>query len=132
MQVASVVGGVAFVCRMPQPCTVQDFGWHPDLADHRDFLLHHGVVAALLGKLKPRTRKAVKLPESVTWREFCGPVEDQQGLSTSTAHACLALIQQLERRSSGRLLRLSRIFAHVPRDGCSDRTEIRKYLCAPC
>jgi C1A family cysteine protease len=94
------------------PVRIHDFGWHPDLPDHRDYHLGHEAVVALLRKIKIRTRKAPGLPESVDWREYCGPVEDQQQLSTCTAHACVALVQQLERRASGRLLQPSRLFAH--------------------
>jgi C1A family cysteine protease len=95
-----------------QRVDLRNFGWHPDLADHRDYTLDHEVIAASLSKLKMRTRKPAELPTSMDWREYCGPVEDQQELATSAAHACVALIQQFERRSSGRMLRLSRLFAH--------------------
>jgi len=87
------------------------FGWKPDLGDHRDFHLEQQSVRALLRRLKIRTR-AAKLPESVDWREFCGPIEDQGSLPTCAAHACVALLQQFERRASGRLLLLSSLFAH--------------------
>jgi C1A family cysteine protease len=59
-----------------------------------------------------RTRKRHVLPESVDWREYCGPIEDQQDLPTSAAHAGAALIQQFERRASGRLVQPSRLFVH--------------------
>jgi C1A family cysteine protease len=92
--------------------TLLEFGWRPDSPDHRDYSLEHTTVVALLGKLKMRARKAADLPRRVDWRDYCGPVEDQQRLATSPAHACVALVQQFERRSSGRLIRLSRLFAH--------------------
>ena len=91
---------------------VDPFGWYPYWVDHRDYSPQHAIVTSLLGKLKIRKRKSQNLPESVDWREYCGPVEDQQGLPTSPAHACVALIQQFERRASGRLLQLSRLFVH--------------------
>jgi C1A family cysteine protease len=80
------------------------------LADHRDFSLSDASVAVLLRKLKLKTRKGRTLPESVDWREYCGPVEDQRELGTSTAHACASMIQQFERRASGRLIHPSRLF----------------------
>ena len=93
------------------PCVPShELGWQPDLADHRDFSLSDASVAALLRKLKLKTRKARALPEAVDWREYCGPVEDQRDLGTSPAHACAAMIQQFERRASGRLIRPSRLF----------------------
>lgn len=88
------------------------FGWQPDLGDHRDFLVEQQHVRALLRRLKMRTRGAGKLPESVDWREFCGPIADQGKLPTSTAHAAVALVQQFERRASGRLLQPSSLFVH--------------------
>jgi len=96
----------------PFPNGIHGLGWRPDLADHRDFTHHSKIVSALLGKLKPSSRKASGLPDRIDWRDYCGPIEDQQGLETSTSHACVALVQQFERRSSGQLLRLSRLFAY--------------------
>jgi C1A family cysteine protease len=89
-----------------------DFGWQPDPADHRDYSLRHETVISWLRRLKMRTRKRKTWPESVDWREYCGPIEDQQGLATSAAHAGVALIQQFERRASGRLIQPSRLFVH--------------------
>ncbi len=88
------------------------FGWHPDVADHRDYQVEHTSVAALFGKLKMRTRKCAALPSAVDWREYCGPVEDQHDMATGAAHACAAMVQQFERLSSGRLMRPSRLFVH--------------------
>lgn len=90
----------------------QHFGWQPDLGDHRDFLVEQQHVRALLRRLKMRTRGAGKLPENIDWREFCGPIADQGNLPISTAQAAVALVQQFERRASGRLLRPSSLFAH--------------------
>jgi C1A family cysteine protease len=90
----------------------QYFGWQPDLGDHRDFLVEQQHVRALLRRLKMRTRGANKLPEMVDWREFCGPIADQGNLPISTANAVVALVQQFERRATGRLLRPSSLFAH--------------------
>lgn len=89
-----------------------DFGWRPDLADHRDYSMGHEAVVALLRKLKMRTRTRRAQRERVDWREFCGPSEEPQDLASSTALACVGLIQHFERRTSGRLLRLSGTFAH--------------------
>jgi C1A family cysteine protease len=88
------------------------FEWHPDVADHRDYVFEHDRVGSLLSRLKPSLRKSADRPDRVDWREFCGPVEDQQGLPISVAHACVGLVQQFERRASGRMLALSRLFVH--------------------
>ncbi|MEX0677385.1 MAG: C1 family peptidase [Pirellulales bacterium] len=93
------------LCGTPDGC-----GWCPDLADHRDYSLEHETIVMMLRQFKMRSRSRFKLPHSVDWREYCGPVDDQQGLATSSAHACVALIQQFERRSTGRLVQLSRLF----------------------
>lgn len=97
-----------------RPWCAQDcrFSWCPDVADHRDYSLEHETVASMLGKIKKARGRQSTLPQNVDWREYCGQVEDEQGLGTSPAHACVALIQQLERRSSGRLVQLSRLFVH--------------------
>ncbi len=89
-----------------------DFGWHPDVADHRDYTLSHETGVSLLRRLKLPSRKRRELPERVDWREYCGPVEDQEDMPTSPAHACVGLIQQFERRASGRSIRISRLFIH--------------------
>ena len=65
-------------------------------------------VVQMLKELKP----AGKLPASVDLREYCLPVDDQLGLAASPAHACLALVQYFERRSSGRIWEPSRLFVY--------------------
>lgn len=92
--------------------TSYDFDWQPDLADHRDYSMRHEKVISLLRRLKMRTRKRRGWPASIDWREYCGPIEDQQNLATSAAHAGAALVQQFERRASGRLIQPSRLFVH--------------------
>jgi len=96
-------------------------GWQPDLADHRDYLLEHEHVALVLSRLKMRTRKSSQLPNAVDWRDYCGAVDGEQGLASSTSHACLALIQYFERRATGRLIKLSRLFADHAASRLSNR-----------
>jgi C1A family cysteine protease len=86
--------------------------WCPDVADHRDYSLKHKTVVSMLNKLTTTCRSKADFPQTVDWREYCGRVEDEAQCGTSTSHACVALIQQFERRSSGRLLHLSRLFVH--------------------
>jgi C1A family cysteine protease len=52
-------------------------------------------------------------PASVDWREYCLPVQDQEDLGTSTAHACLGLFQYLERRATGQVITPSRLFLYA-------------------
>jgi C1A family cysteine protease len=87
-------------------------GWQPDVPDHRDYWLSHDSVKSIFRRLKVGREKSRDLPEDVDWREYCGPVEDQRELPTSSAHAGVALVQYFERRSSGRLIQPSRLFVH--------------------
>jgi C1A family cysteine protease len=87
-------------------------GWQPDVPDHRDYLVGHVAVQNLLRRLKP-VSSSDALPSRVDWREYCAPPHDQGELPTSCAHACVALVQYFERRSTGRLIRPSRLFLHA-------------------
>jgi C1A family cysteine protease len=87
-------------------------GWQPDLPDHRDYLVRHVAVQRLMRRLKPVSGGAAAASR-VDWREYCAPIQDQGELPTSCVHACVALVQYFERRSTGRLLRPSRLFIHA-------------------
>jgi C1A family cysteine protease len=63
----------------------------------------------MLERLHPRSHAR---PTSVDWREYCLPVQDQQDLGTSSAHACVGLFQYLERRATGHVIAPSRLFLH--------------------
>jgi C1A family cysteine protease len=78
-------------------------GWLRDQADPRDLLSTSAEVRALWSGLKRRSGARGKLPASVDWREYFGPVAAQQGLADGTAHACAALAQYFIRRSTGEL-----------------------------
>jgi C1A family cysteine protease len=114
------------------PVRNQAGGWRLDLGDHRDYAFGQSSIEALLRILKIRKRRE-DLPAAVDWREYCGPIEDQGEFSTSTAHASVALLQQFERRASGRMLRLSRMFAHQcacrqEKVGCDSGISLRAML----
>jgi len=83
-------------------------GWHPDLPDPRDYTVGVKEVAKMLDKLPPHKNR----PERVDWREYCGKVDDQEGLRASSAHACVGLLQYFERRSTGRLIEPSAMFVY--------------------
>jgi C1A family cysteine protease len=95
---------------MPQS-SLEFWDWQRDLPDHRDYALRSNLVRRALRRLRS-IAKSDRDPPHVDWREYCAPVEDQQGLPTSPAHACIAMVQYFERRASGRLLRPSRAFLH--------------------
>jgi C1A family cysteine protease len=93
---------------MPQ-ASREVWDWQRDLPDHRDYALRSNPVRRALRRLRPAA-KSDRDPSRVDWREYCAPAEDQCGLPTSAAHACVGMVQYFERRSTGRLLRASRAF----------------------
>jgi C1A family cysteine protease len=87
-------------------------GWQPDLPDHRDYTVEHAAVQRWLRRMKLAPDQA-GLPPTIDWREYFAPITEQGELPTSSAHACVALVQYFERRASGRLVRPSRLFVHA-------------------
>ena len=87
-------------------------GWHRDLPDLRDYSPTHPNVVEMLRPLKHRRAVRKSRPSQVDLREFCLPVEDQQTLHSSTAHACVGLVQYFERRAHGKILEPSRLFLY--------------------
>jgi C1A family cysteine protease len=89
-----------------------DFGWYRDLPDHRDFTPQHSIARRLLSSLHPRHDSQPR-PSRIDWREYFLPVQNQLELATSSAHACIGLIQYFQRRSSGEVILPSRLFVHA-------------------
>jgi C1A family cysteine protease len=87
-----------------------DCGWRRDAPDHRDYTTRHAGVRRMLERLRPAGRTR---PASVDWREYCLPVQDQQDLRTSSAHACVGLVQYHERRATGQVTNPSRLFLYA-------------------
>jgi C1A family cysteine protease len=85
-------------------------GWIRDIPDHRDYTRHTTRVRKMLHRLR---HPEANPPSSVDWREYCLPVQDQLDIAASCAHACIALVQYFERRSTGRVLQPSRLFLHA-------------------
>ena len=63
-----------------------NFGWTPDLPDHRDVL--YGVVR----------RVPAKLPKRADLRPTCSQVEDQGNLGSCTGNALAGALEFLERK----------------------------------
>jgi C1A family cysteine protease len=84
------------------------FGWHRDLPDYRDFTPHHQQIQMLVGTLycapPPNGR--------VDWREYCTQAEDQGNINSSTAKACLGLVQYYECRAHSTSIELSDLFVY--------------------
>lgn len=78
-----------------------NFGWRPDLPDHRDFT--YAVHGPTLAK---------KLPQSVDLRLKCSPVEDQGQLGSCTAQALVGNLEYLEIKNGIKFNDLSRLFLY--------------------
>jgi C1A family cysteine protease len=87
-------------------------GWHPSIPDHRDYAWDAAVVRRMLKALKPLSMSALREPRRVDLREYFPEVADQQEIGSSTAVACIGLIQYFDRRVSGRMAQPSRLFLY--------------------
>ena len=77
-----------------------NFGWTPDLPDHRDVL--YGVVR----------RVPAKLPKRADLRPTCSQVEDQGNLGSCTGNALAGALEFLERKDRVSFIDLSRLFIY--------------------
>jgi len=85
-------------------------GWCRDVPSHRDYTQNRPTLRRGLARLPQAAAR--ELPSQADWREYCPPVADQLRLPTSPAHACVAMVQYFERRSTGKLVWPSRLFVH--------------------
>ena len=76
------------------------FGWIPDIPDHRDFLF-----SAVY-------RAVPKLPASIDLRATCSPIEDQKTLGSCTANALVGALEFLEQKDGAPFMDLSRLFVY--------------------
>jgi len=90
-------------------------GWLPDYPDFRDYTVQRDKVSTRLKRLgqtdsvKTMLKKVgvskqgkVPVPSSVDLREWCSPIEDQDGLGACTAHAGIGIVEYFERRAFGK------------------------------
>ena len=91
-------------------------GWWPDLPDLRDFTPEDERIVTLTRVLggtvasAPATRLVdlrLDLDGDDTW-----PVEDQDGMNTSSAFAVLGMVEYLERRATGRAMEPSKLYLY--------------------
>src|SRR5688572_15747892 len=82
-----------------------ELGWHPDLPDWRDLTLNADKVLSLFRILAPLESR----PARVDWREYCCEVDSETEIASST-RACVALLEQCERRVAGQGIELSKQF----------------------
>jgi C1A family cysteine protease len=88
----------------------------------------------MLGRLKSLTAGTV--PASVDLREYFAPVEDQQGLNSATAQACVALVDYFQRRARGIIesgsvrfvYKMTRKLLHASGDSGSDLRTVLKAI----
>ncbi len=87
-------------------------GWLPSLPDFRDFTVDTPLIQAQLQHLRAGGPGPSCATTQVDLREYFPAVGDQQELKSSTAHACVGLIEYFERRAHARVQSLSRLFLH--------------------
>lgn len=87
-------------------------GWLPSAPDFRDYAPGTPPADDLLKRLRDSGAPSAKHAASVDLREYFVDVYDQGTLNSSTAHACVGLVEYFERRAHGRLLRPSRLFLY--------------------
>jgi C1A family cysteine protease len=90
-------------------------GWAKDLADEHDWTWKK--VRNKFG-FKPKSRPA---PSIINLRKFFPPVRDQGGQNSSTAFACLALVEYFQHRTLGTICERSKAFLHAMTRASQDR-----------
>jgi len=86
--------------------------WQRSLPDFRDYTPDADGVRELLVRLEPARASLAELPTKESLMQFFAVVDDQQGLKSSAAHACVDLVQYFERRALGRTVSLSKLFVY--------------------
>jgi C1A family cysteine protease len=110
---------------MPEGTRKLGMGWLPDYPDFRDYTAERDEVSARLKRLgeKDSVKAMLKkvgvsrpaktsLPPSADLREWCSPVEDQDGIGSCTAHAGIGIVEYFEKRAFGKHIDASRLFLY--------------------
>ena len=84
----------------------------PSPPDFRDYTPRSAPADGLLAQLREAGAQKPPAAASVDLREYFVDVSDQLALNSSTAHACVGLVEYFERRATGRLLRPSPLFLY--------------------
>ena len=90
----------------------QGTGWQPSLPDFRDYTPESPPVQRLFQQLVDAGGATPSTEPRVDLSEFFVDPWDQLGLQSSSAHACLGLLEYFERRAYGRTVRPSRMFLY--------------------
>jgi C1A family cysteine protease len=78
----------------------RNYGWVPDLPDHRDFIY------------KPAFKLVRLLPKEMDLRPGCSPVENQGNLGSCTANALVGAFEYLEKKVVHPVVNMSRLFIY--------------------
>jgi len=86
-------------------------GWIPDYPDFRDYTGEHEEINKLLAQSQ-LLKADTAVPALVDLREWCPAVEDQESLSSCTAHAGIGIVEYYEQRAFGKHVDASRLFLY--------------------
>src|SRR3954468_16319379 len=87
-------------------------GWQKSLPDFRDFTPETEELRDMFGRLRLAAGSAAELPAQESLASFFPAIDDQQGVNSSAAQACVALVQYFDRRALGRTISLSKLFVY--------------------
>jgi len=88
------------------------YGWQKSLPDFRDFTPLSQEVRAMLAGLKAGGASFAAIPAKDSLAPYFPEVSDQGPINSSTAQACVDLVQYFDRRSQGRTVQLSKLFVY--------------------
>lgn len=92
--------------------TTHGYGWQKSLPDFRDYLPESQEVRSMLTQLKSPGASLAALPSKESLVPYFLDVADQGYINSSTAQACVDLVQYFDRRALGRTVRLSKLFVY--------------------
>lgn len=102
------------LAHLPETNKCVGTGWLPPLPDLRDYDETKPTISNMAKKLGLAAggKKTSTLPKKVDLRNWCSPVEDQEGLGSCTAHAAVGVVEYFQRRAHGKHLEGSRLFVY--------------------
>lgn len=97
-------------------------GWLPDYPNFRDYTIEHDKVSPKLRQLGQKDSvkgmlEKIGVPKKTTkefvdLREWCSPIEDQEGLNSCTAQAGVGIVEYFEKKAFGKHIDASRLFLY--------------------
>jgi len=88
-------------------------GWLPDYPDIHDYTSRHKIIEPILAKAGIcGYSQEDAIPTIVNLREWCPPIEDQEGLGSCTAQAGVGLWEYYQKRAFGDCIDGSRLFLY--------------------